>query len=235
MGFKVMQIEVSNFCSLDCWYCPHPTQKRTKGDMTMETFRKCLELVHRSDNPLRNGKKWVWFNHFGEPLLNPLLLEFLEEAKNQDIEISLASNGVDYDGEFFPRETWQRLADAGLTKVMLSAHVKTEKALRNHVAGIVNVLDVWKPRSEFMHDWAGQVDISRKKRAPKPQPPTKPCDYQTHDMFAVTWDGRIAACCYDSEGLVELTVDDILANGFEFRPVSLCSECTLGRGDVEWL
>ena len=100
MGFKVMQIEVSNFCSLACWYCPHPQQKRANGDMSLTTFRKCLELVNRSDNPIRNGSKLVWLNHFGEPLLNPLLADFISEARNRAVNVSFASNGVDENKEF---------------------------------------------------------------------------------------------------------------------------------------
>lgn len=46
-----MQIEASNLCSLTCVYCPHPTHVRPKGNMTMETFTKCVEIVKRSDNP----------------------------------------------------------------------------------------------------------------------------------------------------------------------------------------
>jgi hypothetical protein len=234
MGFKVMQIEVSNFCSLTCWYCPHPSQSRPKGDMSLETFMKCMELVKRSDNPARNGRKFVWLNHFGEPLLNPLLPDLISHARDCSIEVSFSSCAVDENKEFFPRELWQRLADAGLERVVLSAHVKNEKAMRAHVGDIVRVENLWRPRKENFHDWAGQVDMSRLK-LPELEKPSRPCDYDLHNMFAVTWDGHLAACCYDIEGRVGWTVDDVLANGFTFREISLCANCRLGRGDVAWI
>ena len=63
MGYKVMQIETSNYCSLKCIYRPHPAQHRPKGDMTFETFAKCMTLVQRSDNPVHvDGRKFVWLN-----------------------------------------------------------------------------------------------------------------------------------------------------------------------------
>jgi len=65
MGYKVMQIETSNLCSLTCAYCPHPTQVRPKANMSLEVFDKCMELVRRSDNPEYKGRKFVWLNHFG--------------------------------------------------------------------------------------------------------------------------------------------------------------------------
>jgi len=235
MGYKVMQIETSNYCSLKCIYCPHPTQLRPKGDMSLETFTKCMTLVQHSDNPVHaGGRKFVWLNHFGEPLLNPLLPQFIDYATATGIKVSFSSNGVDQDGNLFPRSLWQRLANAGLEEVILSAHNKSEKHLREHVGNIVRVCGVWTPRKENFHDWAGQVDMSRFSLPPRPIP-DQPCDYNTHNMFAVTWDGRVASCCYDIEGRSGLSIDDVLKNGFAFREISLCATCRLGRGDASWL
>jgi sulfatase maturation enzyme AslB (radical SAM superfamily) len=96
MSFKVMQIEVSNECSLECAYCPHPSQIRPKGNMTFETFKKCIDLVTLSDNPEIDGRKFLWLNHFGEPLLNPMLPSFISYAESKSVEVSFATNGVDY-------------------------------------------------------------------------------------------------------------------------------------------
>ncbi len=235
MGYKVMQIETSNRCSLACIYCPHPAQIRPKNDMSMEIFKKCITLVERSENPvLADGRKFVWLNHFGEPLLNPMLPNFIRHAKSREIKVSFASNGIDENGELFARSTWQRLADAGLETVVLSAHKKSEKVLREHVGDIVRVHWVWTPRKGNLHDWAGQVDMSGFK-LPPPDEPIARCDYEINNMFAVTWEGKLASCCYDIEGRVGLTVDDVLDNGFVFREISLCATCRLGRGDANWL
>jgi hypothetical protein len=236
MGYKVMQIETSNYCSLKCGYCPHPTQRRPKGDMSFETFAKCMTLVQRSDNPVHaDGRKFVWLNHFGEPLLNPLLPQFIDYATSRRIKVSFSSNGVDQDGDLFPTSLWQRLANAGLEEVILSAHNRSEKHLRKHVEGIVRVLSVWTPKQkEHVHDWAGQVDMSRFKLPPR-LIPDQPCDYNAHNMFAVTWDGRVASCCYDIEAGAGVSVDEVLQNGFVFREISLCASCRLGRGDASWL
>ena len=234
MAYKLMQIEVSNLCSLRCAYCPHPSQVRPKGNMNMRTFKACMELVARSENPHLGARKFVWLNHFGEPLLNPLLPEFVSYAVNRNIEVSFATNGVDHDKQMFPRSVWRSLASAGLKGVMLSAHVKSERKLRDHIGDIVKVLGVWKPQPEYFHDWAGQVDMTKFNPVSLPLP-GKPCDYQTDNMFAVTWDGRIAACCYDIEGSASLTVSDVLEHDFTFKPISLCARCRLGRGDVSWL
>jgi hypothetical protein len=231
--YRVMQIETSNLCSLTCVYCPHPTQARPKGNMSFETFAKCIALVERSDNPARNGRKFVWLNHFGEPLLNPLLPRLVAHATERKVAVSFSSNGVDADRQLFPRSLWRQLADAGLQAVCLSAHSRTADALREHVGDIVTVMDVWEPKPSQLHDWAGQVDMARF-GLPVGAPPDEPCDYARHAMFAITWEGRIANCCYDIEGSAR-TVDDVLRDGFAFEPIGLCAGCTLGRGDLEML
>ena len=229
-----MQIEVSNECSLTCAYCPHPGQLRPKDIMQMDMFKKCIELVKRSENPEIQGRKFVHLNHFGEPLLNPMLPDFIRYASSQDVEVSFATNGVDADKTLFSRDLWKELADAGLRGVIVSCHVKSETTLRNHIGDLVKIYWVFKPRQQNMHDWAGQVDVKKINERFLRMPGT-PCDYEIHNMFAVTWDGRIAACCYDIEARTPLTVDDVLDRGFSFRKISLCDRCGLGRGDVKML
>lgn len=234
MGYKVMQIEVSNLCSLTCSYCPHPSQARPKGNMTFDTFKKCVELVRKSENPKIGGKQFVWLNHFGEPLLNPELSDFIKHAVARNIEVSFSSNGLDFDRQMFSRELWRSLADAGLRYVIVSAHERSAASLRKHVGDIIEIVETWQPKRSQLHDWAGQVDLG--KLVPPMAPPVNsPCDYETNDMFAVTWDGRVAACCYDIEGRVGRTIEDVLEGDFTFQSISLCSTCQLGRGDADWL
>jgi hypothetical protein len=234
VGFKIMQIEASNLCSLRCVYCPHPSQIRPKGNMTMETFAKCIELVKRSDNPERQGNQRLHLNHFGEPLLNPLLPQFVSHASSRNVEVSLATNGVDHNKNLFSRDLWRELAEAGLKSVVISCHVKSETELRDHIGDLVDIGWVFKPTPDQLHTWAGQVHLERFNQKYL-KIPDIPCDYQMHNMFAVTWDGKIAACCYDIEGRVSLSVDDVLNEAFVFRRISLCDTCGLGRGDVSWI
>ena len=235
MNSKVMQIETSNFCSLTCSYCPHPGQERPKGNMDFETFRKCIELVRRSSNPEREQRKFVWLNHFGEPLLNPMLPTFVRHATEHGVEVSFASNGVDSTNSLFPKDLWQELADSGLRCVGISAHTRPPEDFSEHLQGILEILYFWQPKQGNFHDWAGQVVLPSWKVSQPSAPPQHACDYELEHIFAITWDGRIAACCYDIEAQTGLSVDDVIANGYFFSPVKLCAGCTLGREDSSWL
>ena len=234
MSYKIMQIETSNRCSLSCVYCPHPTQKRPKGDMDFETFSVCIELVKRSANPERRGRKFVHLNHFGEPLLNPLLPKFIAHAVSRGVEVSFATNAVDDDRELFPRQLWRELADAGLKLVHISTHAKSYKTIFEHIGDIVTIGSVWEPKKSKMHDWAGQVPIKGLQSC-STRAHSIPCDYEAHNMFAIAWNGKIAACCYDVEARAGLDVFDVLQYGFRFRKISICKTCCLGRGDASWI
>lgn len=200
----------------------------------METFKKSIELVIKSNNPTINGRKFVHLNHFGEPLLNPLLPSFIRYASSQNIEVSFSTNAVDDSRRLFSRELWRELSDAGLNGVIISCHVKSEFAIRRQIEDIVNIYYVFKPTRDNLHNWAGQVNIDKFKKVVR-RIPSHPCDYETHNMFAITWNGNIASCCYDIEGSVPLTVDDILKNGFSFQKIPLCEACDRGRGDIAFL
>ena len=238
MDYMIMQIETSNFCTLTCDYCPHPSQVSSKGNMSMELFKKCIAAVNQSDNPVYQGKKFVWLNHFGEPLLNPQLEDFVSYAVSQNVEVAFNSNAVDYDKKLFPRERWQSLARAGLKGVGLSAHVKSERKLREHIGDVLKIInsETWVPKPENIHDWAGQVNVKTLGHYDFQEKIEKPCAFETGNAFCIKWDGRLAACCYDIEGMLPLTIDDVLAEGFKFQTISLCSRCNLWIGDNmrEW-
>ncbi len=203
--------------------------------MTFETFALCIEAVRRSQNPEYLGKKFVWLNHFGEPLLNPLLPDFIAHAVANDVEVSFFSNGVDLDGKLFPRSLWRDLARAGLKAVALSAHVKSRGVLERHVEDIIPVIYTFQPKREHLHDWAGQVKLEKLKPRGAPSTASGPCDYETQNMFVVRWDGVLTACCYDIEGGGLGDIRQVLQSGFEFKRIPLCSRCTLGRGDAKWI
>jgi len=203
--------------------------------MGHDTFKKCIELVRRSCNPENDNRKFVWLNHFGEPLLNPMLPLFIRHATENGVEVSFASNGVDSTNAMFPRSLWQQLADSGLRGVNISAHSRSPGDFTRHLEGILEILYFWEPKKGNFHDWAGQVDLPAWKATQPAAPPQQACDYELEHMFAITWDGRIAACCYDIEAQTGLSIDDVISNGFVFSPIRLCSECTLGRGDSSWL
>src|SRR5687767_12820263 len=148
----VYQIEVSNVCSLTCGYCPHPVQQRPKSLMSAETFGKCVELYRRSEN-----KNELWLHNFGEAVLHPQLPDFIAYAKERGVSCSFFTNGMRNKKDAVERETWARLAGAGLERVSFSAHQMTADDFHRVVDGLLVVDKVFDPVPANLKTWAGQV------------------------------------------------------------------------------
>jgi MoaA/NifB/PqqE/SkfB family radical SAM enzyme len=84
-----MNIESSALCNLKCWICPTQfySGSITRGNMSMETFRKLLPFFKQVVNVDLTG--------WGEPLLNPNLSEMITLAKEAGCpSVTLTTNGT---------------------------------------------------------------------------------------------------------------------------------------------
>lgn len=226
---KIYQIEISNRCNLTCSYCPHPTQAREQGLMSWDTFTKSIELVERC------GQRTAYLHNFGEPLLHPQLVEFVRHCSDREITASFFTNGV-----LVTHQVLADLADAGLRFLCISEHTKGEfdrvQTLIHEGGHPIDVGDTFRPIRKELHSWAGQV----RRHGPEPvslnEPYREPCIFERQQAAVVLWDGRINVCCIDAEGRgIQGTVNDYLADPdqYRFNPISLCSGCTLMRGDED--
>jgi hypothetical protein len=219
---KIYQIEISNLCNLMCGYCPHPTQQREKGLMTLQTFAKAIELVRRCE------QEQAFLHNFGEPLLHPFLCDFVRCATSQEVSVSFFSNGVLLD-----EPTASRLVDAGLRELWISAHVPGEleriQMMLERASIPLSIEGTFRPSRATLHDWGGQVTVRSTQVAT-----AAPCIFEREQAAVILWDGRVNICCIDAEGDgVSGTVDDYLADPsrYQFHPIPLCDGCTLMRGD----
>lgn len=78
-----LQIEVSTFCNLACVMCPHPTLIDNPRHMTLEQFRKIIDIT----NPLK-----VSLSGLGEPFLNPDMLDMIRYASQRGVATITTSN-----------------------------------------------------------------------------------------------------------------------------------------------
>lgn len=85
---RLIDIELTNLCNFRCLMCPTGTfsQKRAKGFMTEQVFRKIVEEIAPRGTALR-------FIRFGEPTMHPQFFQFLEIAKEHGILCHVNTNG----------------------------------------------------------------------------------------------------------------------------------------------
>lgn len=84
----VLMIEPTNICNLRCPLCPsgNGTLKRPKGYMSLDTFKKIIDQVHKHSFMV------VLWNQ-GEPFLNDEILKMIKYASDHKMFTLLSTNG----------------------------------------------------------------------------------------------------------------------------------------------
>lgn len=105
---KKAYFEITNVCNLNCSFC-HGT-KRAPRFLTREEFI-------RGANEIRKHTEYIYFHLMGEPLLHPLLEEFLEIAHGLGLKVIITTNGtlLEKKGDIL-------LSSPALHKVSVSLH-----------------------------------------------------------------------------------------------------------------
>lgn len=78
-------IEITNTCNLDCHFCPKHQRKRRQ--LLAEEFDLLTDKV-------RGKVCFLYFHLMGEPLLHPLLPQFITMAREKGFKTVLTSNGT---------------------------------------------------------------------------------------------------------------------------------------------
>ncbi len=83
--FKRIYVEITNICNLNCSFCPK--NNRAKSFMALEQFEHIVKQI----SPLTDC---VCLHIMGEPLLHPNLDEIIKISKQNNLNISLTTNGI---------------------------------------------------------------------------------------------------------------------------------------------
>lgn len=78
-------IEITNTCNLNCDFCPK--HHRKKRQLTIEEFDLLTDKI-------RGKVSFLYFHLMGEPLLHPLLPQFVTMARDKGFKTVLTSNGT---------------------------------------------------------------------------------------------------------------------------------------------
>ena len=104
-----IRIETTNACNATCLMCPREKMDRLEGVMDMKLFKKIVKQGKAF------GAKRVFLGGFGEPLLDPLLIERIRFIKSQELFCNFISNGSLWNSEFS-----DTIIRAGLDEVRFS-------------------------------------------------------------------------------------------------------------------
>lgn len=123
-AFSKAYVEITNVCNLRCSFCHG--HSRTPKQMTREEFTHVLSR-------LEGVTRYVYYHLMGEPLLHPLLPEFLAMAKEKGFRSVITTNGT------LLEKRGEELLAAGLHKVSVSLHSFEAGQEENHRAYLEQV------------------------------------------------------------------------------------------------
>jgi len=84
---KYIVIEPTNCCNLNCIMCPRKDMTRQQGFMDFELFKKIIDECE-------GHVDFIYLHFFGEPLLHPKIIDFINYAAGKAMTIALSSNAT---------------------------------------------------------------------------------------------------------------------------------------------
>lgn len=212
---KKVYVEITNNCNLSCKFCIHNSRK-TKF-MSLEEFKLIL-------SKLKGHTKYLYLHVLGEPLLHPLINEFIDEA-SKDFYVNITTNGYLID----------KIKDnKNIRQINISLHSCTS-SLESYLESVFNVVDALNSNTYINYRlWTGKnekiiealerkyhvkINASRKldenvfidfaEEFVWPDLNNDICKtsgkcYALKDHIGILVDGTVVPCCLDSKGDINL-------------------------------
>lgn len=211
---RIHQIEITSRCNLACKYCPHPTLKRDKVDISSNDFYSAMRWVEYFNS--KGTQSELALTGMGEALLHPDFMAMLEYARDcYDGFLHFSTNGI-----LFTEEIAKLSADLGV-KVFISAHrpelagPAVALARKHNVLAGVNTSFI-----DSALDFAGTVKWEN-------SAPQQYCMYQKDGWGMVLSDGRINTCCWEPEGINTIGHVNDEIGSVEMKVMPGCRDCAL--------
>ena len=131
--YSKVYVEINNICNMNCSFCHG--HSRAPRQMSTEEFTCILEK-------LKKHTKYIYYHLMGEPLLHPLLPDFIRLAGENGYKSVLTTNGT----LLFERK--EELLSAGLHRVNISLHSFEDGSEEEHIRYIQNIADFAKSAAE---------------------------------------------------------------------------------------
>jgi len=182
----IYQVETTNCCDATCDYCPRRTQSRQLGMISVATFAEVIRVA---------SNKVMALHHFGEPLHNSNLEVMIAMASVSGIDVGFSTNG-----SLLDQGRLNKLIDVGLKWCRIHTDpfgvraaafdVPSHFELTEHSIETNNGAEK-KERVSFSGAINGPVGSGGYWR----------CSFVSQPWVVVLWDGTIATCCHDVNGI----------------------------------
>lgn len=111
-----IRFEVTNRCNALCIMCPREKMKRPQGVLDMELYKRVLKEAKDG------GATQVSLENYGEPFMDPFMVERIKYAKKMGFWVFTITNG-----SFLTKDTAKEIILAGLDKLRISVYGITKE------------------------------------------------------------------------------------------------------------
>jgi radical SAM protein with 4Fe4S-binding SPASM domain len=155
--FIEVNLEVTNICNFDCWFCPRSAMTRKQGMMEFSDFKNIILGLEKA-----KFLKEVAIAGIGEPTLHPKLNEMIAFIKeNSSLKVVLTTNASKLNNDEFI----ENLLRSGVDKITISLRitdpVKNCSSIPNsldyakYMEGILNLV-----RIKHNSNYASEIEIA---------------------------------------------------------------------------
>ena len=131
--YNKVYVEITNICNMHCSFCHG--HSRVPRQMSREEFEGVLQQ-------LQGHTQYIYYHLMGEPLLHPLLPDFITMAKERGYKSIITTNGT------LLHKRGGELLQAGVHKVNLSIHSFEDGTEESHGSYIRNLAEFAKQAAE---------------------------------------------------------------------------------------
>ena len=193
-------IELTNFCSFNCEYCPRKKLTRKIGYMKFDIFKEILN----------NIDKFYYLHHFGNSLTHPKIFEFIEYAVSRGFkDFTLGLMGAE-----LTKDNIEKLIKSRLPNICISFYGWDEKSFNEKQSGNFNLIKnnikklLGKINIKFDFLYYQKEEIMNYKLLEKEFKPAKFKYKKIHNWEldnsitspSILYDGRIVGNCKDYNG-----------------------------------
>jgi radical SAM protein with 4Fe4S-binding SPASM domain len=198
-GLVCIELNVTELCNRKCVFCPrhdpeiYPNRKLFMSD---DVINKLIEQLQ-----INNFKGTISFSGFGEPLLNPQILDFIIRMKKclPDCTIEMTTNG-----DFLTKEKLSIIKDS-IDVLIVDCYDGEEQVVeRREMLDAVNftkytLRELWLKENNNIETQISEWNFNNRSGAVKNisfDIKQKPC-YLPFYKISIDWNGNIILCCND--------------------------------------
>ena len=131
--YNKVYVEITNICNMNCSFCHG--HKRAPKRMTADEFSVILDK-------LKEQTRFIYYHLMGEPLIHPLLPDFIKMAGEQGYKSIITTNGT------LLKKRGDELLSSGVHKVNISLHSFEEGTEEDHRKYVCELSDFAKCAAE---------------------------------------------------------------------------------------